>query len=54
MAAADEERQRIERDLHDGAQQRLAALALQLRTAQRRLDSDEADPTVEALLERPC
>jgi signal transduction histidine kinase len=51
VAAADEERKRIERDLHDGAQQRLAALALQLRTAQRRLDSREADPTVEALLE---
>ncbi len=37
VTAADEERRRIERDLHDGAQQRLAALALQLRTAQRRL-----------------
>jgi signal transduction histidine kinase len=51
VAAADEERKRIERDLHDGAQQRLAALALQLRTAQRRLDSSEVDPAVEALLE---
>ena len=51
VAAADEERRRIERDLHDGAQQRLAALALQLRTAQRRLDSREADPQVDALLE---
>jgi signal transduction histidine kinase len=51
VASADEERRRIERDLHDGAQQRLAALALQLRTAQRRLGSQEADPAVEALLE---
>jgi signal transduction histidine kinase len=51
VAAADEERRRIERDLHDGAQQRLAALALQLRSAQRRLDSREADPEVEALLD---
>ena len=51
VTAADEERKRIERDLHDGAQQRLAALALQLRTAQRRLDSREADPAVESLLE---
>jgi signal transduction histidine kinase len=51
VAAADEERRRIERDIHDGAQQRLAALALQLRTAQRRLDSREADPEVDALLE---
>ena len=36
-AAADDERRRIERDLHDGAQQRLVALALALRSAQRRL-----------------
>jgi signal transduction histidine kinase len=32
-AAADENRRRIERDLHDGAQQRLATLAVQLRAA---------------------
>jgi signal transduction histidine kinase len=51
VTAADEERRRIERDLHDGAQQRLAALALQLRTAQRRLGSSQADPVVDALLE---
>ena len=51
VTAADEERRRIERDLHDGAQQRLAALALQLRTAQRRLGSSQADPAVDALLE---
>jgi len=31
VAAADEARQRIERDLHDGVQQRLVALALDLR-----------------------
>jgi signal transduction histidine kinase len=31
VAAADEARRRIERDLHDGAQQRLVALALRLR-----------------------
>jgi signal transduction histidine kinase len=34
VAAADEARRRIERDLHDGAQQRLVTLALQLRAAQ--------------------
>jgi signal transduction histidine kinase len=51
VSAADAERRRIERDLHDGAQQRLAGLALQLRSAQRRLDSREVDPQVEALLE---
>jgi signal transduction histidine kinase len=33
VAAADEARRRIERDLHDGAQQHLLALALRLRTA---------------------
>ncbi|MFI5896927.1 GAF domain-containing protein [Actinoplanes sp. NPDC051513] len=33
VAAADEARRQIERDLHDGAQQRLVALALRLRTA---------------------
>jgi signal transduction histidine kinase len=33
VAAADAARQRIERDLHDGAQQRLVCLALELRAA---------------------
>jgi signal transduction histidine kinase len=33
VAAADETRRRLERDLHDGAQQRLVSLALRLRTA---------------------
>ena len=33
VAAADAERRRIERDLHDGAQQRLTALAIKLRLA---------------------
>jgi signal transduction histidine kinase len=34
VAAADDARRRIERDLHDGAQQRLVSLALQLQAAQ--------------------
>jgi signal transduction histidine kinase len=34
VAAADETRRRIERDLHDGAQQRLVSLALDLRAVQ--------------------
>jgi signal transduction histidine kinase len=34
VAAADQARRRIERDVHDGAQQRLVSLSLQLRTAQ--------------------
>ena len=50
VAAADEERRRIERDIHDGAQQRLVALALELRSAQRRLGVD-ANPGVERLLD---
>ena len=33
VAASDEVRRRIERDLHDGAQQRLVTLALRLRSA---------------------
>jgi signal transduction histidine kinase len=33
VAAADETRRRLERDLHDGTQQRLVSLALRLRTA---------------------
>jgi signal transduction histidine kinase len=35
VTAADDARRRIERDLHDGAQQRLVSLALRLRIAQR-------------------
>jgi signal transduction histidine kinase len=38
--AADAERQRIERDLHDGAQQRLVAVAITLGLAESRLASD--------------
>jgi signal transduction histidine kinase len=34
------ERRRLERDLHDGAQQRLVALSLQLGLARRKIDSD--------------
>ena len=49
VSAADEERRRIERDLHDGAQQRLVALALELRSAQRHL-GETGDPEIERLL----
>jgi signal transduction histidine kinase len=41
IAAADAERRRIERDLHDGAQQRLVALALNLRMAEQRAESGD-------------
>jgi signal transduction histidine kinase len=40
IAAADAERRRIERDLHDGAQQRLVALSLTLGMAESRLAGD--------------
>jgi signal transduction histidine kinase len=43
VAAADTTRRRIERDLHDGAQQRLVSLALQLRSAVRAAVPREAD-----------
>jgi signal transduction histidine kinase len=49
VAAADEQRRRIERDLHDGAQQRLVALALELKSAERRMGG-QADPELERLL----
>jgi signal transduction histidine kinase len=42
VAAADQARRRIERDLHDGAQQRLVSVALRLRAAQRALPPDLA------------
>ena len=40
VAAADAERERVERNLHDGAQQRLVTLSLQLRLLQERVDYD--------------
>ncbi|HKE69888.1 MAG TPA: histidine kinase, partial [Nocardioidaceae bacterium] len=42
-AVADEERRRIERDLHDGAQQRLVSIGLALRHAQHQLGADAED-----------
>ena len=42
IAAADAERRRIERDLHDGAQQHLVALSLTLGMAESRLKTDPA------------
>jgi signal transduction histidine kinase len=40
VAAADEARRRLERDLHDGAQQRLVSLGLELRRAQHEVPAD--------------
>jgi signal transduction histidine kinase len=47
VAAADDARRRIERDLHDGAQQRLVALALKLRLAADRVPAELDDVKVE-------
>jgi signal transduction histidine kinase len=42
VTAADAERRRVERDLHDGAQQHLVLLNLKLAMAQRLIDTDPA------------
>ena len=50
VAAGNAERRRIERDLHDGAQQRLVSIGLRLRHAQHQLGSGEpagADETID-------
>ncbi len=52
--AGEEERRRLERDLHDGAQQQILAIGMRLRSVQRRLDPsgdvhDELDGAVAAL-----
>ncbi|MGH9278039.1 MAG: sensor histidine kinase [Acidimicrobiales bacterium] len=49
VEAADAERRRVERNLHDGAQQRLVTQSLALRMAGNRLDGN-ADPATVALL----
>ena len=43
------ERRRLERDLHDGAQQRLVALSLQLGLARRRIDDGQTEQAGEML-----
>ena len=49
VKAGDEARRRLERNLHDGAQQRLVALSLSLRLAQSKLGTDPA--SADAVLE---
>jgi signal transduction histidine kinase len=51
VAAGDVERKRVERDLHDGAQQRLVSLMVALRLTRVRLGS-EAEPSVLEALEQ--
>jgi signal transduction histidine kinase len=52
VASADETLRRIERDLHDGAQQRLVALALDLGLAKERLRSGESSERVMETVDR--
>jgi signal transduction histidine kinase len=49
VEATDLERRRLERDLHDGAQQRLVALAVSLRILRNRLGEDVAPSVAEEL-----
>ena len=51
VTAQDQERRRIERNLHDGAQQELVALAVKMRLARTLLDTDrtQADSLLEEL-----
>ena len=46
--AGDDERRRLERNLHDGAQQRLVSLALTLRLVERKLDERPGDGAPDA------
>jgi signal transduction histidine kinase len=51
VEAGDRERRRVERDLHDGAQQRLVSLSLELQLARRAL-GEAGEPAVRQSLER--
>jgi signal transduction histidine kinase len=52
VAAGDTERRRIERDLHDGAQNQLVALGLALRSGQRRAEPGELGGAADALIDQ--
>jgi len=53
LEAGDAARRRIERDLHDGAQQRLVTIGLNVRVARSRIDADpeSAGPFLDTLIE---
>jgi signal transduction histidine kinase len=46
VAAGDDERRRLERNLHDGAQQHLVALAVKIRLARDAVEDDPADALI--------
>jgi signal transduction histidine kinase len=52
VAAGHEERRRLERDLHDGAQQRLVSVGLALRHAQHQLGESPVTATIEQAVEQ--
>ena len=54
IAAADAERRRLERDLHDGAQQRLVATSMSLGMARRRMEKGEDARELVAAPRRSC
>jgi PAS domain S-box-containing protein len=49
VKAGDEQRRKLERNLHDGAQQRLVSLALTIRLARRQLESGPPDAAATSL-----
>ena len=49
VAAADEARRRLRRDLHDGAQQRLVSAVLAIKMARQQLGADGMEPAMELL-----
>jgi len=51
VEAAEAERRRIERDLHDGAQARLATVAMDLGRAKRKLERNGGDAEVSAIID---
>ena len=52
VEAGDHERRRLERDLHDGAQQRLMAIQIKLRLAQEQIEDDRVVAQLEAIAQR--
>ncbi len=54
VAAQDEERRRLERDLHDGVQQRLVTLALVLKTAATRVGRDPPEQVAATVDDAAC
>ncbi len=51
VAAGDEARKRLERNLHDGAQQHLVALLLSLKLLRRRLDEEETGAALDRAID---